>query len=75
MTQVILCNFFILHYSLEYTIQGIFHRNEFTCAEEFYEVIKKKLELSDYFGCNVDALWDMLTGYIDTPCEIVLVRF
>ena len=30
---------------------------------------------SDYFGCNADALWDMLTGYIDTPCEIILVGF
>ena len=53
----------------------IFNRNEFTWAEEFYDIIKKKMELPDYFGCNADALWDMLTGYIDTPCEIVLVGF
>ena len=53
----------------------IFNRDEFTWAEEFYELIKKKMGLPDYFGCNADALWDMLTGYIDTPCEIVLVGF
>ena len=53
----------------------IFNRDEFTWAEEFYEIIKKKMGLPDYFGCNADALWDMLTGYIDTPCEIVLVGF
>jgi ribonuclease inhibitor len=53
----------------------IFNRDEFTWAEEFYEIIKKKMGLPDYFGCNADALWDMLTGNIDTPCEIVLVGF
>ena len=53
----------------------IFNRDEFTWAEEFYDIIKEKMELPDYFGCNADALWDMLTGYIDTPCEIVLVGF
>lgn len=53
----------------------IFNRDEFTWAEEFYDIIKKKMELPNYFGCNADALWDMLTGYIDTPCEIVLVGF
>ena len=40
----------------------IFNRDEFTWAEEFYEIIKKKMGLPDYFGCNADALWDMLTG-------------
>ena len=53
----------------------IFNRDEFIWAEEFYDIIKKKMELPDYFGCNADTLWDMLTGYIDTPCEIVLVGF
>lgn len=52
-----------------------FNRNEFKWAEEFYEIIKEKLELPDWFGCNADALWDMVTGYIDLPVEIVLVGF
>ena len=30
------------------------------------------MELPDYFGDNPDALWDCLTGYIGTPCEIRL---
>ncbi len=53
----------------------IFEREEFKWAEEFYEVIKRKMELPDYFGSNADALWDMLTGFIETPCEIVLIGF
>ena len=52
-----------------------FNRNEFEWAEEFYDLIQKKMSLPDWFGKNADALWDMLTGYIETPCEITLVGF
>ena len=52
-----------------------FNRNEFEWAEEFYDIIQKRMELPDWFGKNADALWDMLTGYIETPCEIILVGF
>ena len=52
-----------------------FNRNEFEWAEEFYDVIQKKMNLPDWFGENADALWDMLTGHIETPCEITLVGF
>lgn len=53
----------------------IFDRNEFKWAEEFYYLIQKEMELPDWFGKNADALWDMLTGHVDTPCEIVLKNF
>ncbi|MBQ8451207.1 MAG: barstar family protein [Clostridia bacterium] len=52
-----------------------FNRNEFEWAEEFYEIIKQRMDLPDWFGKNPDALWDMLTGHIETPCEITLVGF
>ena len=52
-----------------------FYRREFKWAEEFYDVIQKKMQLPGWFGKNADALWDMLTGYIETPCEIVLIGF
>ena len=52
-----------------------FNRNEFKWAEEYYNIIQKKMDLPDWFGKNADALWDMLTGYIETPCEIILVGF
>ena len=53
----------------------IFDRNEFKWAEEFYDLIQKEMELPDWFGKNADALWDMLTGYVDTPFEIILKNF
>lgn len=52
-----------------------FNRNEFDWAEDFYKIIKKKMKLPEWFGENADALWDMLTGYIETPCEITLIGF
>jgi len=52
-----------------------FNRNEFNWAEEYYDLIQTKMELPDWFGKNADALWDMLTGYIETPCEIILIGF
>lgn len=30
--------------------------------EELHSYIKRKLEFPDYYGDNLDALWDMLTG-------------
>lgn len=52
-----------------------FNRNEFKWGEEFYDIIQKKMNLPEWFGKNADALWDMLTGWIETPCEITLVGF
>lgn len=49
-----------------------FNRNEFNWAEEYYILIQKKMNLPDWFGKNADVLWDMLTGYIETPCKIIL---
>ena len=52
-----------------------FNRNEFKWGEEYYDLIQKKMNLPQFFGKNADALWDMLTGFIETPCEITLIGF
>lgn len=52
-----------------------FRRNEFNWAEEFYDLIQSKMNLPKWFGKNADALWDMLTGYIELPCQIVFIGF
>ena len=41
-------------------------------AEYFYEVIIRALNLPDWCGKNPDALWDMLTGYINLPALICI---
>lgn len=36
----------------------------------FYRELKKQLSLPDYFGNNLDALWDWLTGEAELPMSI-----
>ena len=38
----------------------------------FYEAIIAGLQLPDWCGKNPDAIWDMLTGYIEYPATIRL---
>lgn len=41
---------------------------------EMYDVIKTELELPDWFGNNLDALWDAVTGIMYLPAEITISR-
>ena len=41
---------------------------------EIYEVIKNELELPAWFGANLDALWDAVTGIMYTPAEVRIYR-
>ncbi len=40
---------------------------------DLHKEIKKKLELPEWYGNNLDALWDMLTGFIETPINITVI--
>ncbi len=39
--------------------------------DEFYSEIAQKLNFPEYFGRNLDALWDVLTTDIEGPVELV----
>lgn len=39
---------------------------------EFYRQFAKKCQISEHFGANLDALWDMLTGEMALPATIQL---
>ncbi len=39
--------------------------------EEFYEEIAREFHFPEYFGRNLDALWDVLTTGIEGPIELV----
>jgi ribonuclease inhibitor len=39
--------------------------------DEFYSEIARKLHFPEYFGRNLDALWDVLTTDIEGPVELV----
>lgn len=42
--------------------------------EDFYEVLKTKLPLPDYFGDNLDALFDIISGELTMPLHIEFVN-
>jgi len=38
--------------------------------EQLHAALKEALELPDYYGNNLDALWDCLTGWVGMPLTI-----
>ncbi|SDD17810.1 barstar family protein [Niabella drilacis] len=50
----------------------IFDFDRIGTEADFYKTAITKLELPEYFGNNLDALYDVLTGAIALP---VLIRF
>lgn len=42
--------------------------------DDFYAQLKQKVELPDYFGDNLDALYDSITGYVALPLHIEFVN-
>ncbi|WP_458464258.1 barstar family protein [Paenibacillus sp.] len=43
---------------------------EFASVAELHQQLKDKLDLPDFYGGNLDALWDCLTGMIELPLEL-----
>ncbi len=48
---------------------------ELISKEDFHKIIKEELKLPDYYGNNLDALWDSLTGDIKLPLSITWIDF
>ena len=40
---------------------------------DLHNETREKLELPEWYGDNLDALWDMLTGFIETPIEVTVI--
>ena len=38
--------------------------------DQLHVILKEKLKLPDYYGGNLDALWDCITGDIDLPITL-----
>ena len=43
--------------------------------EEIHEALKDGLAFPDYYGGNLDALWDCLTDFIDNNDVIILKNY
>lgn len=44
-----------------------------TSIEETHEYLQEVLHLPDYYGKNLDALWDILS-YTSIPTEIIIIN-
>lgn len=42
--------------------------------EDFYTQLKEKIALPEYFGDNLDALFDVITGELEMPLHIEFVN-
>ena len=42
--------------------------------EDFYAQLKEKLTLTEHFGDNLDALFDVITGELEMPLHLEFVN-
>jgi len=47
------------------------HFSQCTSVEDIYGVIRQEMDLPDWFGNNLSAFWDGLTGMIEVPATII----
>lgn len=40
-------------------------------AEQFHQQLADRLAFPSWYGANLDALWDMLEGWIELPVTII----
>ena len=40
---------------------------------DLHKEIREKLDLPEWYGNNLSALWDMLTGFMETPVSITVI--
>ena len=53
----------------------ILDSKKFSTQQELHNILKRELELPEYYGGNLDALWDCLKGWIDLPLTIEWVGY
>ncbi|MCY9288533.1 barstar family protein [Bacillus haynesii] len=45
--------------------------DKFRTLDSLHKILKERLDLPDYYGENLNALWDSLTGWIERPVTII----
>ncbi|MEW4059434.1 barstar family protein [Bacillus siamensis] len=48
---------------------------DITSTEALHRTLKDQLDFPDYYGENLNALWDCLTGWIEYPLTLVWKNF
>ncbi|WP_105978854.1 barstar family protein [Bacillus paralicheniformis] len=45
--------------------------DKFRTLDGLHKTLKERLDFPDYYGENLNALWDCLTGWIERPVTII----
>lgn len=53
----------------------VLNGKDFKTIEELHTTLQQILELPAEYGCNLDALWDSLTGQIELPMQIEWLNY
>jgi len=53
--------------------QRVLNFTQCNYLSEVHRVIQQELELPEWYGRNLDALWDSLTGIMYLPAEITII--
>ncbi|AMQ69106.1 MULTISPECIES: barstar family protein [Bacillus] len=48
---------------------------DITSTEALHRILKDQLDFPDFYGENLNALWDCLTGWIELPLTLVWKNF
>lgn len=53
----------------------VINGSEIENNEQLHDVLSKELHFPPFYGRNLDALWDCLTGHIELPVTIMWRNF
>lgn len=56
-------------------MEVLLHGDRIQTVADFHAQVRESLDLPDYYGDNLDALWDCLKGWIDTPLTFIWKDF
>lgn len=54
---------------------AIIDGKDVTSTEALHRILKDQLDFPDFYGENLNALWDCLTGWIELPLTLVWKNF
>ncbi|KJD58668.1 barstar family protein [Bacillus velezensis] len=54
---------------------AIIDGKDVTSTEALHRILKDQLDFPDFYGENLNALWDCLTGWIELPLTLVWENF
>lgn len=55
--------------------KAVINGEQIRSMSDLHQTLKKELALPEYYGENLDALWDCLTGWVEYPLVLEWRQF